>query len=140
MSTIGEPSRATQGAVVFSRRNKAGFVLALLLGITDLPSVLQPTPEGEAGPPLAVLALSTICGLVTVVAVGFGWARQSWPAIRIGAGARIVSLLLAIPAFFVEDLTGWLRLAVSAFVLVTIVTVVLMLTPDRSAGSEGASR
>lgn len=140
MSTINQRRRPTEGAVVFSKRNKVGFVLALLLGLFDLPAVLQPTPEGEAGPPLVVLALSTVCGLVTLAAIGWGWRRQNWPAIRVGAGARIVSLLLAMPAFFVEGLPGWLRVAVSAWVLVTIGTVVLMLAPARRTGSEGAAR
>jgi peptidoglycan/LPS O-acetylase OafA/YrhL len=138
MSTINQRRRPTKGAVVFSKRNKVGFVLALLLGLFDVPAVLQ--PEDAAETPIAVLALSTVCGLVTLVAIGWGWRRRSWPAIRVGAGARIVSLLLAIPAFFVEGLPGWLRIAVSAWVLLTILTVFLMLAPARGAGSEGAPR
>lgn len=135
MSTTEEPRTAREGAVVFSWLNKVGFVLALLLGLVDTPAVVQPTPEDEVGPPIVVLVLSTACGIVTLVAVGWGWSRQSWPAIRVGAGARIVSLLLAIPAFFVEGLPGLLRVAVSVFVIVTIVTVVLMLAPARDPGS-----
>jgi hypothetical protein len=40
-------------------------------------------------------------------------------------------MLLAMPAFFVEGLPGYVRALAAAFVLVTIVTVVLMLIPDR---------
>jgi hypothetical protein len=124
---------AAKGVSVFTRKNKVGFVLAILLGLSDVPAVLGPTPDGEVGPPLAVLVLSTICGLVTLAAVAYGWARRSWPAIRAAAGARIVSLLLAMPAFFVDGLPGWLRVATAAFVLVTIATVTLMLVPARPA-------
>ena len=33
--------------MTFSKFNKAGFVLALLLGLSDLASPLQPTPAGQ---------------------------------------------------------------------------------------------
>jgi len=116
---------------VFSRKNKAGFVLALILGLADLPSVLGSTPDGEAGPPYAVLVLSSICGAITLASVVYGWAKRSWPAIRAGAGSRIFSALLAMPAFFVEDLPNGLRALAAVFVLVTVATVVLMLAPAR---------
>jgi hypothetical protein len=122
---------SAKGPAVFTRKNKAGFVLALLLGLTDVPAALAPTPDGEAGPPMAVLVLSTMCGLFTLAAVAYGWARRSWPAIRAAAGARILSMLLAMPAFFVEGLPDFVRALAAVFVLVTIVTVVLMLVPAR---------
>lgn len=123
--------RTTKGASVFTRKNKAGFVLAALLGLIDVPAFLGPTPQGEVGPPTAVLVLGTLCGLVTVAAVAYGWARHSWPAIRAAAGARVVSMLLAMPAFFVDGIPGTVRVATAAFVLLTIATVVLMLVPAR---------
>jgi hypothetical protein len=132
-NTAARGGLAAEGVSVFTRKNKVGFVLAILLGLTDVPSVLGPTPEGEVGPPIAVLVLSTVCGLVTLAAVTYGWTRRSWPAIRAAAGARIVSLLLAMPAFFVDGLPGFFRVAAAVFVLVTIGTVVLMLIPARPA-------
>jgi hypothetical protein len=140
MPTFETTSPRTRGETVFSSRNKIGFVLALLLGIFDLPAVAQPTPDGEAGPPMAVLVLSSLCGLITLAAVAYGWSRRSWPAIRIGAGARIVSLLLAMPAFFVDGIEGWIRVLAAVFVLVTIVTVVLMLAPARRTADGEAAR
>lgn len=136
-STSGAPS-VTEGGLVFSRKNKAGFVLALLLGLGDLPSALTPTPEGETGPPMAVLVLSSLCGLVTIVAMSYGWKKHSWPAIRAAAGSRILSALLAMPAFFVEDLPGWVRVLAAVFVLLTVATVVLMLAPARR--TDGSDR
>lgn len=130
-NTAARGDLTAEGVSVFTRKNKAGFALAILLGLADLPSLLGRTPEGEVGPPTAVLVLSTLCGVVTLAAVAFGWARHSWPAVRAAAGARVVSMLLAMPAFFVEGVPGSMRVAAAAFVLVTIATVVLMLVPAR---------
>jgi hypothetical protein len=125
---------------MFSVRNRIGFVVALMLGLTDLPSVLDPTPQGQVGPPMVVLVLSSVCGLTTVGAVSYGWVRHSWFAIRAGAGARIVSMLLAMPAFFVEGLPPLLRATVAFYVLITIATVFLMLSPVPRAPTVGEPR
>ena len=131
-NTAARGRRTAEGVSVFTRKNKAGFALACLLGLADVPSVLGPTPSGEVGPPTAVLVLSTLCGLVTLTAVAYGWLRHSWPAIRAAAGARVVSMLVVMPAFFVEGVTGPVRVAAAVFILGTITTVVLMLVPARS--------
>lgn len=139
-NTAARRGPTAERAFVFTRKNKTGFVLAVLLGLADLPSLLGRTPDGEVGPPTAVLVLSTLCGLVTLAAVAYGWARQSWPAIRAAAGARVVSMLLAMPAFFVTGIPDAARIAVAGFVLLTIVTVVLMLVPGRPSGILRVSR
>ena len=139
-NTAARGDLTAERAFVFTRKNKTGFVLAILLGLADLPSLLGRTPEGEVGPPTAVLVLTTLCGLVTLAAVAYGWSRHSWPAIRAAAGARVVSMLLAMPAFFVTGIPGSLRIAVAGFVLVTIATVVLMLVPGRPAHTLRESR
>ncbi|MEP6648676.1 MAG: hypothetical protein ABJA74_02010 [Lapillicoccus sp.] len=126
------------GGPVFARKNKVGFVVAILLGLSDLPAVSFSTPQGQVGPPPAVLLLSTICGIVTLVAVLYGWIRHSWPAIRVAAGARVVSMLAAMPGLFVDGLPGPLRVVVAASVLVTIATVTLMLMPARRTEAEWA--
>jgi hypothetical protein len=117
-------------AVTFSKLNKAGFVIALLLGLSDLASPLQPTPDGEVGPPFAILLIDALLGLITVVAVIIGWRTARRGAVRIAAGARIVSMVTALPAFFAGVPTGIL-LIVSLFVVVTIACVALMLLPSR---------
>jgi hypothetical protein len=113
-----------------TRKNKIGLILAGLLGLLDIPSVLMPTPEGEVGPPLAVLALGTVCGIVTVVAVILAWVKANKGAIRIAAGARIVSMLSALPAFFV-DVPAFIKVLVAVFVIATLTSVVLMLSPAK---------
>jgi hypothetical protein len=115
---------------MLSTKNKVGLVIAGLLGLGDIPAALMPTPDGEVGPPYAILVLGSILGVVTVVAVVIGWTKASRGAIRVAAGARIVSVLTALPAFFV-DVPWFIKLLVTAAVVLTAVSVVLMLSPAR---------
>lgn len=131
-STDATSQKVVATAAPFSITNRVGFVLALLLGLADLPSMLTPTPDGEVGPPYPVLVLGTLCGLITVVAVAVGWARRNRAAIRVAAGARIISLLGALPALFVDGLPAWIRVLVAGYTIVTFVAVVLMLKPARA--------
>lgn len=118
------------GTTELTTKNKVGLVLAGLLGLVDTPSVLTPTPDGEVGPPMAVLALGTVCGIVTLVAVFLAWTKANKGAIRIAAGARILSMLTAIPAFFV-DVPAFLKIIVAVAIILTVVSVVLMLSPAK---------
>jgi hypothetical protein len=118
-------------AVTFSKLNKAGFVLALLLGLSDVASLLQPTPDGEVGPPLAILIIDALLGVITIVAVVYAWRTGSRGAVRIAAGARIVSMITALPAFFV-DVPAGIMLIVGLFVVATIACVAMMLLPSRT--------
>ena len=117
---------------MLSTKNKVGLVIAGLLGLVDVPSFLQKTPEGEVGPPFGILVLGSICGVVTVIAVVIAWVKSSRGAVRVAAGARIVSMLTALPAFFV-DVPWFIKLLVTAFVILTVVSTVLMLSPARQA-------
>lgn len=137
MSITGNQSTqaTTGGSVEFGTANKVGFVLAILLGVADLAAPLNPTPEGEVGPPLAILVFGAVLGLVTIVAVSVGWARQNRAAIRAAAATRILSALLALPAFAAPDVPALLKALAAVFILVTILSLVLMLAPARRAGS-----
>jgi len=115
---------------MLSTKNKVGLVIAGLLGLGDIPAALMPTPDGEVGPPYGILVLGSILGVVTVVAVVIGWTKANRGAIRVAAGARIVSVLTALPAFFV-DVPWFIKLLVTAAVVLTVVSVVLMLSPAR---------
>jgi hypothetical protein len=114
--------------MILSTKNKVGLGIAALLGLVDLPSVLSSTPDGEVGPPFPVLILSTICGVVTLVAVYLAWRRKNAGAVRVAAGARIVSMLAALPAFFV-DVSSIIKVVSAVFVVVSIVCVALMMSP-----------
>jgi hypothetical protein len=115
---------------MLSTKNKIGLAIAGLLGLADIPAVLMPTPDGEVGPPFGILVLGSICGLITVVAVVIAWVKANRGAIRVAAGARIVSMLTALPAFFV-DVPWFIKLTVTVAVVLTVISVVLMLSPAR---------
>ena len=115
---------------MLSTKNKVGLVIAGLLGVVDSFSVLTPTPDGEVGPPFGILVLGSILGVITLIAVVVGWTKANRAAIRVAAGARIVSVLTALPAFFV-DVPAALQALVGFFVIVTIACVAMMLTPAR---------
>ena len=115
---------------MLSTKNKVGLAIAGFMGLVDMGSVLTPTPEGEVGPPFAILVLGSILGVITVIAVVVGWAKANRGAIRVAAGARIVSVLTALPAFFV-DVPWFIKLLVTVAVILTVISVVLMLSPAR---------
>ena len=52
--------------------------------------------------------------MITVVAVVIGWRAARRSALRVAAGARILSAITALPAFFV-DVSAALKLLVSVF-------------------------
>ena len=110
-------------------KQKVGLVLAGLYSLTNIPSVLIPTPGDETGPPFGILVIGSIVGVVGLVATIAAW-RGSSLALRIAAGAIIIATLTAIPAFFVD-----VPMSVKAFcgvaVLVTVVAVALMFSGRR---------
>lgn len=112
-----------------SSRQRTGLALAGLLSLISIPSALMPTPEGQVGPPYAVLLLSSVVGVVGVIAVILAW-RGNRAALRVAAGAVILPTLTALPAFFVE-VPQWLRLVVALSVLLAITSVILMFSTAR---------
>jgi hypothetical protein len=122
-------STAASTAPALNTRNKIGLAIAGVLGLLDCAALFL-TPGSEPGPPFGILVLDTILGVITVVAVVIGWRAARRSALRVAAGARILSAITALPAFFV-DVPAALKLLVSVFVVVTVVAVVLMLAPAR---------
>jgi peptidoglycan/LPS O-acetylase OafA/YrhL len=112
-----------------STRQKVGLVIAGLLSAISVPSVLVPTPDGEEGPPMGILILSTVLGIIGLIAVVSAW-RGNRVALRVAAGALIVSALAAVPAFFVDVPVG-IKLTAGVATLLTIAAVVLMFSPAR---------
>ncbi|HEX8864603.1 MAG TPA: hypothetical protein VF821_02995 [Lentzea sp.] len=110
-------------------KQKAGLTLAALYSLANIPSVLAPTPEGEVGPPLAVLVVGSVLGVVGLVAAIMAW-RGNEVALRIAAGAVIVETLTGLPAFFV-DVPMAIKALVGVSVVLTVVTVVLMFSGRR---------
>ncbi len=110
-------------------RQKVGLVIAGLYSFTNIPSVLFGTPEGEEGPPMVILAIGTILGVIGLVSVVLAW-RGNRVALRIAAGAIILVTLSALPAFFV-DVPLAIKALVGSSVLITLAAVVLMFSGDR---------
>ncbi len=113
-------------------RQKTGLVLAGVLSAVNIPSVFFPTPEGDTGPPLAILAVGSILGVIGLVAVIIAWRSGNRAAIRVAAGALIINLLTSLPAFFV-DVPAVVKLLVGVSVLLTVLAVALMFSASRQS-------
>ena len=118
-----------------SPRQRVGLVLAGLLSAANTLSVVGgPTPEGEVGPPMVVLLVGTVLGVVGLLAVVVAWRSDNRAALRVAAGALIISALTGVPAFFV-DVPAALKIVAAVGVLLTIAAVVLMFSAERRPAS-----
>ncbi|UUZ61194.1 hypothetical protein [Nocardioides sp. B-3] len=115
---------------VISGRQKAGLVIAALLSPVNVASAFFPTPDGEEGPPFAVLVLGTILGVVGLVGVVIARRTGSRAAFRVTAGAPVINAIAALPAFFV-DVPAGIKLAVAISVVITVLGIVLMFSSAR---------
>jgi hypothetical protein len=132
-TTATDTATDTATTTVVSTRQKVGLVLAGLYSAGNIPSVVLPNGSGsDEGPPISVLALDTVLGVIGLVAVVIAWRSGSRVALRVAAGAVIVITLTALPAFFV-DVPAAVKLLVGVSALVTILMVVLMFSSPRPA-------
>jgi hypothetical protein len=122
--TAVKPTRAGT-----TTKQKVGLVVCALYGLGNISSVLFPTPDGDEGPPFAILVVSSILGLVGLVAAIWAW-RGNRVALRVAAGAIIVLTLTGLPAFFVDVPMG-IKALVGFSVVVTVAAVVLMFSTER---------
>ncbi len=133
MSAINaDTTHLTRTGDPFTLPNKIGLVLAGVLGASDLLGLFFSTPPGEIGPPLPITILGIILGVVTLIAVVAAWRSRRRGLVRLAAGARILSMITALPAFF-AGAPAWLVAVVALIVVLTITAVVLMLLPARRA-------
>jgi hypothetical protein len=117
----------------FTRRNKIGLALTALIALTNLPSPLLFDPsDAENGPPMAVLWLDTVCGVVMLAALVVAWRTGSRGAVRLAAGFNIVQGVTTLPAFFV-DINPGIKVVEAVAVTLAVVSVVLSLSPARRA-------
>ena len=72
-------------------RQQVGLALAGLLSAVNVPSAFLPTPDGETGPPTAVLVAGAVLGLVGLVAVVIAWRTGNRAAVRVAAGTLVVN-------------------------------------------------
>jgi len=110
-------------------KQKIGLVLCALYSLGNIPSFLGSPDEGETGPPLGILVIGSILGVVGLVSAILAW-RGNNVALRVAAGAIIVMTLTGVPAFFV-DVPTFVKVLVGVSVLWTVAAVVLMFSGDR---------
>jgi hypothetical protein len=114
----------------WSTKNKVGLGLAIFYALINLPSAFTPVPEGETGPPMAILVACTILAAVALVAGVMAWRTGSRPAARLTAASLIIITLTSLPAFFV-DVPAAIKILVAAGVLLTVVFTVLIFSPGK---------
>lgn len=123
-------TRVPEPVPVFNTRNKVGLAVAGLLCLGNVPSVLEPSPDGDVGPPLVILLADTVVGIVGLLAVVIAWRTGNRTAVRVAAVCLVVALVTGLPALFV-DVPAAIKILVAAFTVVTLATLVLMFSGDR---------
>jgi len=113
--------------------HKVGLGMATLLSLADLVGPFAPAPDGEVGPPAGVLWLGFAFGALTLAGVVWAFRAGAPAARRLVAGSRVLSVLLALPAFFVDVPTA-IKVLVAVAVALTAATVVLVLAPQADRG------
>lgn len=110
---------------------RTGLAISAILGLAQLPALLLPTPEGDEGPPLLVIVVSILFGLVSTACAVVAWRSGNRLAVRINAAALIINALLTMPAFFV-DIDAWVKVGAAVSVVLTVVALVLTLRRERT--------
>ena len=118
-----------------NRKAKIGLGLAILFGLMSLPSVLAPTPEGEVGPPLAIIVVGSVLGLAAIVTAVWAWRTGSRLAIRLTAASVIINTVAGLPGLF-ADVSASIKFATAVATLLAVASVVLMFSRT-SATSPG---
>jgi hypothetical protein len=127
---------------VLTVKNKVGLVLAALLGLNGTlvsPFVLAGADDGPGaeGPPLPVVVVGAVLGLITLLAAVYSWRTGNRVGLRVVAGSRIIAALLAVPAFFVSGVAPGLVAFAAVVIIVAIVTIVLVLSRPPGATPAG---
>lgn len=132
-SVAAVPRRWFSPHPALSTRNRVGLILTFLIGVTSAPSVAglgEEPKEGFDSPPAGVLILGTVCGVIMIVACWKAWRAACLNSMRVAAGTSIVQAVSTVPAFFV-DIESYLKVASAVSFLVSVVGIVLILSPDR---------
>jgi hypothetical protein len=120
---------ATTTGYATNTKQKIGLVLCGLYSLGNIPSFLEAPPDGEEGPPMAILVVGTLLGIIGLVATVMAW-RGNRVALRVAAGSIILVTLTALPAFFV-DVPMFIKALTGVSVVLTVVAVVLMFSVQR---------
>ena len=126
----------------WSRGNRIGLIMTIVmglanivLGLIDLPALLNTSGTIADGPPDGVLVVALVLGAFMAVAAGYAWVTVSRNAATAASVANILQGLLVIPAFLMPNPITW---RVLAGVIITWTTVAVALTLSRSRAMRGA--
>lgn len=115
--------KTTPGAGTIPATSKAGLVICALLGLTDLSGLAG--IGADDGPPLFIILSGVVLGLITLIALPRAW-RGEGGALNAVVASRVVSAILGLPVFFVDDAPDWAPAAVGIGIALTVVAVVLI--------------
>lgn len=119
-------------AVAPDRRLRAGLVLAVVLGLANVPFLFMPTPDGQDGPPMGVLVFSAVLGVLSIVTAVLAWRTGNRVALRVTAACVIINAITTLPALF-ADVDAGVKVSASVYVLASVLAVVLLLGRRRAA-------
>ncbi|RZS91115.1 hypothetical protein EV189_0348 [Motilibacter rhizosphaerae] len=120
----------TSSTVPVTSRQGAGYVLGILVGLANIPGAFIPAGDDGAGPPVAVLVVSLVLGVLTVALLALAWRTRSRGALRASAVLLVINVITSLPAFFVSGVQAWVRLVAGLFVLASVAALVLLFSPD----------
>ncbi len=107
-----------------SRNLTIGLILAAFLGAVDIISVVQ--AGADDGPPLPVLVIGVVLGIITLVGVSMAWRGKRGGVPTVGV-SRALSALSGVPVFFLGDeVPDWVPPLVAVFMVLTVVALVLI--------------
>jgi uncharacterized membrane protein YfcA len=116
-----------------SPARKTGHILGFILAALHVASLGIPTPDGEEGPPFAVLLVGAALGIAVIVLLALSWTRDSRTPRRIAAVLLVIAALGAVPGLLVSGAPVALQIAAGVLVLLTIATIVLLFLPQRES-------
>lgn len=116
-----------------STPKRAGHALAIVVTFVNALGglVAQPGSGSGGGPPVAVVVIGVLIGLVVTVLLVVSWRQDRVGPRRVAAVLMVVIALTAVPAFLVGGVPAGVQLVAGAVVLATLVAVVLLFYPDR---------
>jgi hypothetical protein len=118
-----------------SGRQKAGYVLGLIVGFVNIPGAFVPGGETESGsptgPPMEIVVFGLVAGLAIMGLLAAAWRTGKRGFLRAAAVLMILVALTAVPAFFIDTVPAWVKLFAGAYVLATLASLVLLFSPAR---------
>jgi hypothetical protein len=113
---------------------RAGLVICAVLGVFDIISLAG--MGSEDGPPAAIAILGAVLGVATLYGVWLAWRHQP-RGVEIVIVTRVLSALLGLPVFFVDDVPDGVPAVVAVAIVLTIVAVALVWSGRQStAGAD----